>query len=105
MVLRNAMSVSRSGGDYGKKATLPPAQGALRSNKVGTAEPAPQKASQAYGDLSGQTKRKILSLPATTSTLSHPATKIMYKMARNDQRSETQEMSPWFFDRRKTASE
>jgi hypothetical protein len=46
------MSVSRSGGDYGKKANLPPAQGALRSNKVGTADPAPQKASHRYTEIS-----------------------------------------------------
>jgi hypothetical protein len=54
MVLRNAMSVSRSGCDYRKRANLPLlAQGALRSNKVGgTADPASQilGSSPVYGD-------------------------------------------------------
>src|SRR3712207_2272690 len=52
--LRNAMSVSRSGCDYRKKANLPPpAQGALRSNKVGgTGDPVSQKASHKRTEIS-----------------------------------------------------
>jgi hypothetical protein len=40
----------------------------------------PRKASHRRTEISGQAGRKILSLPATTSTLPHPATRITHKM-------------------------